>query len=102
MPVFSASQQTQFGMAGFGVRPAGSFAGKTLAAILTITLPTAVWDGTGQAPEIIVKNVSSSTNEIQLDADGSETIDGDLTVSITAGRGRIHLISDGTNWMRVD
>ena len=73
-----------------------------VAAIRIITLPTAAWDGTGQAPEIIVKNVSSSTKEIQLDAFGSEIIDGDLTVSITAGRGRIHLISDGTNWMRVD
>ena len=34
MPTFSAGQQTQFGMAGFGVRPAGSFAGKVAGVIL--------------------------------------------------------------------
>ncbi len=71
-------------------------------AILLITLPSAAWDGTGQAPEIIVKNVSSSSKEIQLDPFGSETIDDELTVSITAGHGRIHIISDRVNWMRVD
>ena len=68
----------------------------------TITLPSATWDGFGQAPEVIVKEVGGSSNEVLVDGLNSQTIDGAANVSMTTAYGRLHVISDKVNWMRVD
>ena len=62
----------------------------------TVTLPTAA-SVSGQ--KIVIKNVTTSTNIITLDGDGSETIDGSLTVLMSVGYQALTLCSDGTNWM---
>ena len=39
MPVYSGSAQTRFGLSGWGVRPAGSFSGKTEVVSITLIDP---------------------------------------------------------------
>lgn len=59
----------------------------------TVTLPTAV----GQQGRLIyVKRNSSGT--INVAADGSETIDGSATLSMTTAFQAVILVSDGANW----
>jgi hypothetical protein len=53
----------------------------TAAAIITVTLPKL-----------------GSTADIIIDGNGSETIDGDLTLTVTDKNQTIRLISDGSNW----
>lgn len=64
----------------------------------TVLLPTAV----GQINKsIIIKNNSASTNTITVDAFGSETIDGSLTVNISIAYQSITFVSNDSNWMVV-
>jgi hypothetical protein len=65
-------------------------------AAFTVTLPTAV----GITGKIyIIKKVDASANAITIDGDGSETIDGSATVSLSAQWNKYVLMSDGSNWM---
>lgn len=59
----------------------------------TITLPTAV----GFKHPLFIKNFGAEGDEITVDGDGSETIDGELNV-ILRRRNAIMLVSDDTNW----
>jgi len=59
----------------------------------TVTLPTAVGI---QGKEYIVKN--SGSGVITVDADGTETIDGDLTQSLNQ-YDSLTIVSDNTNWI---
>jgi len=62
----------------------------------TVNLPTAV----GKAGQgITVKNTTSSTNAITLDATGAELIDGLGTYALNTAYGKVTVISDGANWM---
>lgn len=61
---------------------------------ITITLPTAV----SNVAAFIIKKVDSSTNTVTIDGNASETIDGDLTLTIYDQYNYIEIISDGTNW----
>ncbi len=71
-----------------------------------VTLPDATWDGNGQAPEVMVVNVTSSTKEIGIRGaivDGVQQLINDSpTATINTAYGRMHFFSTGTNWMRVD
>lgn len=82
------------------------FSGSGAVAVFTITFPDAIWDGNGQAPEVIVKNVTSSTNEVSLIGatvnSVQQTIDGSTSLAMNTAYWIVHGISDGTNWMRVD
>jgi hypothetical protein len=60
----------------------------------TVNLPAAV---PGQ-PMIIVKNDSTSTNTITIDAAGAETIDGAATATIAASRGVTRLVPGAGTW----
>lgn len=62
----------------------------------TVNLPTASGIA-GQ--QVVVKNVTSSTNTITVDGNGAETIDGSATETITTAWGSLALVSDGTNWL---
>ena len=64
----------------------------------TITLPTAVGDSGG---EVIVKNVTNSTNSITVDTTSSQTIDGTTTKILNTAYASVTIVSDGTNWMIV-
>lgn len=63
---------------------------------ITSTLHTAV---TRKGKKIIVKKTDSTSNTVIIDADGSETIDGSATQTLTDQYQSIYLISDGTNWI---
>jgi hypothetical protein len=62
----------------------------------TITLPTASDAGNGFT--ITVKKVDSSTSAVTVDADGSETIDGDTDVSLPNQHDVVQVRSNGTQW----
>lgn len=67
------------------------------AAARTITLDT---DDTVDGRVIIIKDESggAGTNNITIDTEGAETIDGSASVTITANYGVVRVYSDGTNW----
>ena len=62
---------------------------------VTINLLSAVTVGSGWTLD--VKKTGSSFS-VTIDADGTETIDGNLTLSITDKNQAVRLISNGTNW----
>jgi hypothetical protein len=64
-------------------------------AAITITLYTAVGN---EGQQLVIKKTDSSVNEVTIDADGTETIDGELTVCIDIQYDSLTLISDNTNW----
>ena len=66
------------------------------AAAFAITLPSAATVKAGK--EYVVKKTDSSVNAITVDPDGTETIDGSATYTISLQNDWIAFISDGTNW----
>lgn len=64
----------------------------------TANLPTAASVGMGKL--LIVKDESgtAASNNITIDGNGAETIDGSLTIAITANYGVAKLYCDGSNW----
>lgn len=64
----------------------------------TVTLPTAA-GVTGEA--VGVKKTDSTANVVTIDADGTETIDGELTALLEAEGEMFELVSNGTNWIVV-
>ena len=64
----------------------------------TVTLPA----GHTAGEQIAVKMVSAAGgNTLTIDGNGSETIDGSLTLVLTTDYEWAYLRSDGTNWMQV-
>ena len=69
--------------------------GDTTSSNVTTTLPTASGI-TGHI--IILKRISAGTNTWTIDANSTETIDGDLTAVLTTQYESITIFSNGTNW----
>lgn len=63
----------------------------------TITLPTAVGIG-GRVYEIKDVSGGAGINNITIDGNGAETIDGAATAKISIGGGVVRVISNGANW----
>lgn len=64
----------------------------------TLTLPTAVGiDGT-----VLVVKKTGAAGVITVEGDGTETIDGALNFTLTRQYESASVISDGTNWVRID
>lgn len=61
----------------------------------TVTLYTAVGNG---GRELIVKKTDSGTNTVTVDANDSETIDGDTTKVIQYQDSSMTIMSDNANW----
>lgn len=62
---------------------------------ITITLPTAV----GISGKVFnIKKTNSNANSVTIDANASQTIDGDLTQIITSQYDSVTIVSDGSNW----
>ena len=83
------------------------YAGIAAGAIsITITAFDATWDGSGEVPEAIYRNVTSSTNTItiagKLVGGVQQTIDGDNSITVSGAYFSILLKSDGTNLMKFD
>lgn len=72
------------------------------AAARTITLLTAdlARGSSSKAYSVIVKDESgaAATNNITVDTEGAETIDGANSVTISANYGVLRVYSNGTNW----
>ena len=66
-----------------------------IASSFTVTLPTAV-DNAGKV--FIIKKIDGTGNTVTIDADGIETIDGELTQPISTQYDAITVQSDDTNW----
>ncbi len=63
--------------------------------IITISLPKAT-ENKGKV--YIIKKIDVSVNDVVIDADGTETIDGALTNTLSAQFAFVKIISDGTQW----
>lgn len=46
-----------------------------------------------------VKKIDSSVNGVLIDPDGTETIDGSTTITLTQENAYREMVSDGTNWV---
>lgn len=64
----------------------------------TISLPAAATAGTGKVYIIKDESGTAATNNIVINPNGSELIDGLLTFSIDADFGAIELYTNGTAW----
>jgi hypothetical protein len=64
----------------------------------TVTLPPAATAGDGF--EVSIKKVDSTSNNVTIDGEGAETIDGDATLVITTQYVSYTLVCDGSNWFR--
>ena len=69
----------------------------TAGATVTITLSTASVRN-GQTYVIIDEGGNAGTNNITIATEGSETIDGGGTATISANYGATRVVSDGSNW----
>ena len=61
----------------------------------TVTLPAAT---TNAGKVYYIKNIDAEGDDITLDGNASETIDGDLTFKLDPYKHAVRIISDGTNW----
>lgn len=52
----------------------------------------------GIIPALHIKKVDSSVNTVTINPDGTETIDGDLTLIITTQWDSVMIVNDGLNW----
>ena len=69
------------------------------AGAVTITLPPAA---THDGLIFRVKKIDSSANAVTVDPNGAETIDGAATVVLAHQHAALTVISDGSNWRRLD
>jgi hypothetical protein len=65
---------------------------------VTITLPGAATVGSGAVVYIKDRDGNAAGSAITVDGAGSETIDGNLTFSLSSNYQSITLLSDGSNW----
>jgi uncharacterized protein (TIGR02145 family) len=65
----------------------------------TVTLPAAA-SNTGKV--YYIKNIDAEGDDITLDGNASETIDGDLTFKLDPYKHAVRIVSDGTNWYVLD
>lgn len=72
--------------------------GDATSGAFTYTLPTAVGNS---GLELFFKKTDSSTNAITLDGNGSETIDGALTIKLHTKNQFVKLVSNNSNWLIV-
>ena len=72
--------------------------GDATAGDITVTLLSAK---AREGRRIIVKKTDSSANLVTIDPDGSETLDGAATISLTQQNAVREYISDGANWQLI-
>ena len=70
----------------------------TGASTITATLPAVADDDPTAGRIVTIMKVDGGVGSITIDGDGSETINGATTVSVSAQYGYKTLFSDGTEW----
>lgn len=70
----------------------------SLSAGRTVSLPAASSLKVGDSYIVKDESGGASSNNIVIDPDGSETIDGAATFTISADYGRVEIYTDGSNW----
>jgi hypothetical protein len=66
---------------------------------LTVTMPSAIGL---KGREYTVIRTNGGGNAVTVDGDGSETISGAANVSLSSQWDRVTMVSDNSNWLRVD
>lgn len=61
---------------------------------ITLALPVA----SSRTRPYYIKRINGGANAVTIDANGAETIDGDLTAVLVAQWTSVTLVSDGTKW----
>lgn len=79
-----------------GVRPSA-----TPGNPITVNLPDIAQVPVGAVMMVKDENGNAVTNNITIDAFGSQTIDGSLTLVLNSARAKAILYSDGANWQRL-
>jgi len=93
--VEGAVAETVETLSGSAVAAASIVLCNAVAGGFTVTLPTAV----GKSGQFLkVKKIDNTENAVVIDANGSQTIDGDLTVTIDSPFAGLMLVSNGSNW----
>jgi len=64
----------------------------------TVTLPAAATAAVGRLYVIKDESGTAATNNITIDGNGAETIDGSTTVAINTNYGSVSLYTDASNW----
>lgn len=72
------------------------FKADTTSAAFTITLPKA---STHTGRVVHIKRINAGANNLTVDGDGAETIDGAASITLTAQWESRSLLSDGSNWL---
>lgn len=75
-----------------------SYIGVNRAGVVTVNLPAAATAGSGAVLVIHDESGAANTNNITIDGNSSETIDGSTTNTISTAYGTQRLICDGSNW----
>lgn len=70
----------------------------TATGAVTINLRAAATAGAGAWLKIVDAGGSAGTNNITIDGNGSETINGSTTFVINTNRGAVEIYCDGSNW----
>src|SRR3712207_6392246 len=68
------------------------------AAARTINLPAAATVGAGKTYIVKDESGAAGTNNVTIDPNGSETIDGAATKAISTNYGSLRVVCGGTNW----
>ena len=63
--------------------------------VIIITLPASA---SNPDRTYYIKKIDSSANQVTIDADGVETIDGALTYALTSQWDVVQIVTDGSNW----
>lgn len=70
--------------------------GDATSAAFTVTLPAAATAGNGFV--ITIKKTDSTANAVTVDANASETIDGDLTIALNRQNESVTIVCNGSTW----
>lgn len=98
--IFTSSRNVVSKTAAYTMRPMDRLVkADATSGAFTVTLPPAT---AIRGTEFTVKRMNSGANAVTLDTAGAETFDGAASITLSAQYDRATVMSDGTNYVRVD
>lgn len=79
--------------------PRDLYAVTTAASTITATLPAVSSDDATAGRVVTILKIDSGAGSVTIDGDGSETINGATTASLTSQYDYLTLVSDGSEWI---